>query len=245
MKPCEFSETQFAFCFTFELISLFYPRVLPFFPNTVAEGKPGGGYDVKIGGNIFFQFKIPRYYDKYKRYWNVFKSPCLKIETYVDSKQFFLLTQLCSADSTNQVYYVAPEFYRQICLNNYYNANEIVKNSAFFGIRDFPRHGTGKHALIYDQPHEWGVIFSQPLRINKQNKQNIIGLHNNTDKNYRTLSEYASHLRNLLIEIAPDTSEFLSGINDHATLIKHIRGILLTNFNIHWYPIIIPGEITI
>jgi hypothetical protein len=37
--------------------------------STVMEGRKDGGYDVKIedtkiGKNIFFQFKIPKYYNK-------------------------------------------------------------------------------------------------------------------------------------------------------------------------------------
>ena len=64
MKKCEFSETQFSFCFTFEYIKMFYPSgPIPIFPNTVKEGREGGGYDVKVDGNIFLQFKIPKFYN--------------------------------------------------------------------------------------------------------------------------------------------------------------------------------------
>jgi hypothetical protein len=79
MKTCEFSETQFSFCFTFEFIEKFSEKKInPIFLSTRNEGQDNGGFDVNIDGNIFFQYKIPKYYkslqSKNTKHWSVFQS---------------------------------------------------------------------------------------------------------------------------------------------------------------------------
>jgi hypothetical protein len=139
MQYCEFSETQFSFCFSFEYIKQFFPFVpLPIFPNTVDEGRVGGGYDVQINGNIYFQFKIPLYYDLvsnfWRRDWNVFGHEYYKIKLDTDGYQFKLLKDLQAPG--NEVYYATPEFHTSRDLSTNYISDKIVSNSGIFSLSD-------------------------------------------------------------------------------------------------------------
>ncbi|WP_439868978.1 hypothetical protein [Pseudomonas syringae] len=64
MKP-EMSEFSYGFAFTNELIHAPDSHVVaaPEFPSLQKEGKPSGGYDVKIpfGSPLFLQFKLSHF----------------------------------------------------------------------------------------------------------------------------------------------------------------------------------------
>ena len=57
----EFSEFSFGYAITAELQQRYGVVSAPEFPSLVAEGRPGGGYDVKVrtqGVVIFLQFTL-------------------------------------------------------------------------------------------------------------------------------------------------------------------------------------------
>jgi len=68
MQACQFSETQFSFCFTFEYIKQFRPFIsLPVFPNTVV----GFLYSLNglfgLEGGTVFRSTLLRHTGKFKR----------------------------------------------------------------------------------------------------------------------------------------------------------------------------------
>ncbi len=241
MQPCEFSETQFSFCFTFEYIKQFFPFVpLPIFPNTVEEGRVGGGYDVKINGNIYFQFKIPTYHDLvsnfFRKHWNVFRHDYYKIKLETDADQFKFLKAL--QNPLNQVYYATPEFYASAHLENYYLSNSIVTHSALFSIDNFPAHGSGHHHLIYSPSHDWGKLFSKATEIKKIKSINPFELFSGSKSDF-TIYHQALHIRNILRKQENKIgSDFPFNDNKPEQFVKAIYTVLLTKYNIHWYPVI-------
>ncbi|MES2396318.1 MAG: hypothetical protein V4549_09960 [Bacteroidota bacterium] len=240
MKPCDFSETQFSFCFTFEYIRQFYPNIpLPIFPNTVEEGREGGGYDVQINGNIFFQFKIPIYYDKvsnyFRRDWNVFGHDYYKIKLETDQEQYKLLKALQMPN--NEVFYATPEFHNKSDLTTLYNSDQIVANSGIFSLSNLPTYNSGYHHLIYSPSHSWGKLFSDPIEIKKTISINPFELFSESKFNMTIYSE-ARRIGNILKKGDYKISGAVS-LNDNKPdqFVKEIYTILLTEFDIHWYPV--------
>ncbi|MCF8428446.1 MAG: hypothetical protein K9I36_17055 [Bacteroidia bacterium] len=241
MQDCQFSETQFSFCFTFEYIKQFFPFIpLPIFPNTVEEGRLGGGYDVQIKGNIFFQFKIPVYYDKvsnfWRRDWNVFSHEYYKIKLETDEYQFKLLKDLqCPG---NEVFYSTPEFHTQIDLGTYYSTDNIVSHSALFPLDNFPPYLSGYHHLIYSPHHNWGQLFSEPKKIKKIKTIAPFELFPNS-KSEMTIYKQAIQLSQIIrSQDYEPSNRFEFNTNRPIQLVKEVYTSLLTDFNTHWYPVI-------
>jgi len=241
MEPCRFSETQFSFCFTFEYIKQFFPVIpLPIFPNTVEEGRPGGGYDVQINGNIYFQFKVPGFYNLVsnfiRQHWNVFGHEFYKIKFRTDEEQYRLLKVL--QNPTNQVYYATPEFHTINALSSHYSLDRVVSNSALFSLNDLPAYGSGKHNLIYSPRQTWAKVFSDPIQVKKVKNINPFELFQEARLGL-TIYDQAKDIRSILLEgqYIHDSSIFFND-NKPAQFVKEIYVALLTRFNIHWYPVI-------
>ncbi len=241
MQDCQFSETQFSFCFTFEYIKQFFPFVpLPIFPNTVDEGRAGGGYDVQINGNLYFQFKIPVYYDKvsnfWRRDWDVFGHEYYKIKLETDEEQFRLLKILQSP--SNEVYYSTPSFHTSADLSTFYSSDNIVANSSLFSIDSLPPHGSGHHHLVYSPAHNWGRLFSDPVDVKVIKAINPFELF--PDNKYElTIYEQALRIVGQLREGQFKLSgNFDFNSNQPAQLVRQVYTTLLTDFDVHWYPVI-------
>ncbi|MGY4494863.1 hypothetical protein [Pseudomonas sp. TE3610] len=159
MKP-EMSEFSYGFAFTNELIHAPGSHVVaaPEFPSLQQEGKPGGGYDVKIpfGSPLFLQFKLSHFMARTnsKEYalmggayyrWH--------LHALKHSAQHDLLLDLESKG--NEVYYVTPAFHQTAELNTHYLSKEIVGRSAGFRPSDIG-------ALPDDDDH-YVVFDSSPL----------------------------------------------------------------------------------
>ncbi len=129
MKP-EMSEFSYGFAFTNELITAPGAHVVaaPEFPSLQKEGKPGGGYDVKIpfGSPLFLQFKLSHRLERTncKEYmlmggayyrWH--------LHALRHSAQHDLLLELESTGS--EVYYVAPAFHLSAELNTHYLSKQM------------------------------------------------------------------------------------------------------------------------
>jgi len=240
MNKCQFSETQFSFCFTFEYLKRFIPNIpLPIFPNTVQEGR-SGGYDVGINGNVYFQFKIPTFHDTfsnfYRRYWDTFGHEYFKIYLKTDENQYRLLKRLDSG--MNAVFYATPEFYSQSDLAIHYTNDGIVRNSSLFSLQNLPPVNSGYHHLIYSPTKTWGKLFSEPRRIEKINSINPFKLFPEEKKGF-SLLEQANYLRSILIENEglSENSRSLLESNKNQLVLK-VYTVLLTEFDLHWYPVI-------
>jgi len=214
---------------------------MPIFLNTVIEGRPGGGYDVRINGSLYFQFKIPMgYYDELNHWvihhWQVFNHPYYKIKLETDSRQFHLLQSL--KNPTNEVCYVAPEFHERDTLRTHYLANDIVNHSAMFPIESFQLAGAGSHHLIYHPNHDFGRLFSEPIEIKKKKLFNPLELFPRA-KEEMTIYQQAKNTAGLLMEFADkkiNIKPFTFDVPE--VLVKEVYTTLLVNYNIHWYPVI-------
>lgn len=243
MIKCEFSETQFSFCFTFEYIRDLFPVPLPLFPNTVAEGRVGGGYDVQIAQNVFFQFKIPSYHNTpnnyHRKYWNVFHQPYYKLKIDADSTQFKLLKELADQSVLNNVFYSAPGFFTRADLEKYYGNQEIVWNSVQFSVRGMPNHGTGIHRLIYSPDFPMARVFSDSVPITKYGGGDLWGIAGTTKAADETIFSVANEIRKVILRNADGLDiGALVVDSDPASLVEKIHRFLVVYFDVYWYPVL-------
>lgn len=136
MKP-EMSEFSYGFAFTNELIHAPGSHVVaaPEFPSLQKEGKPGGGYDVKIpfGSPLFLQFKLSHFMARTNsKEYGVMGRAYYRwhLHALKHSAQHDLLLDLESRG--NEVYYVAPAFHQTAELNTYFQSKKIVEQSSRF-----------------------------------------------------------------------------------------------------------------
>jgi hypothetical protein len=136
MKP-EMSEFSYGFAFTNELITAPGAHVVaaPEFPSLQKEGKPGGGYDVKIpfGSPLFLQFKLSHRLERTNcKEYNLMGGAYYRWHLHAlrHSAQHDLLLALESTGS--EVYYVTPAFHLSAELNTHYLSKKIVDNSFGF-----------------------------------------------------------------------------------------------------------------
>ena len=177
MDTCEFSETQFSLFFTAEYMNSFPCVKLPVFPNTVIEGRKGGGFDVQINGNMFFQYKIPVFFGSTRsKYWKIFDWECYRIDVSTKKKQFDLLKDLKKMDRNNCVYYAAPKFHLEEDMFKYYSCKSIITNSAIFPIENFPDDGMDHCKLYYDTDCDYGIWHSEPVKVLKEKNINAMEL---------------------------------------------------------------------
>lgn len=136
MKP-DISEFSYGFALTSEVVTMMGPSIsaAPQFPTLYAEGRAGGGYDVKITGGtpIFLQFKLSHHMvrpncKEYLRMGGAYYRWHLHAQSLSD--QHNLLLDLESKG--NIVAYAAPIFHRSAELNTHYLNDQILDNSVAF-----------------------------------------------------------------------------------------------------------------
>lgn len=233
---CQFSETQFSFCFTFEYLQQYSPwSLIPFFPNTYLEGQPGYGYDVSIDGNIFLQYKIPEFITRKNSrnpsQWNSFNSPFYRIKLDTNSEQYRLLKALKTID--NEVCYVTPEFYKSEEIKQNYLSNNIILRSSIFPIDYLPHYLSGYHNLCYQADKNTAFVFSERFEINKKSISEILYQFEEIDKKNSIQSE-AKRIKKILENVV----EIKLEINETTNLENYIKNLLLAKFNIIWIPIL-------
>lgn len=100
-----FSEFTYGFAVTHELVTRWFGRsAVPVFPSLIAEGRPGGGYDVflkKPGYPLFLQFKLSEFMSRRQSSeWRLFNSPYyrfwLRAPRHSDQHALLLLSLLKS-----------------------------------------------------------------------------------------------------------------------------------------------------
>lgn len=241
METCQFSETQFSFCFTFEFIDKFSDKKTnPIFLSTFKEGKEKGGFDVNIDGNIFFQYKIPKYYEslqtKNSKHWSVFNHDYYRIKIETNKTQFDLLKKLKLVDINNNVYYATPGFHIEDDFKKHYCGKKIIDKSCIFDITEFPKYNSGHHNLIYSPTEDKAMLFSDPISIKKLD-QSLLNNFTKPQKEKLTIIKQALKIREILVEI--DNNDFLVKLNDNqqSKFIEGIHSYLSVMYNIHWFPI--------
>lgn len=159
MKP-EMSEFSYGFAFTNELITSLGGHVIaaPEFPSLQKEGKPGGGYDVKIpfGSPLFLQFKLSHYLERTNcKEYGLMGGAYYRWHLHAlrHSVQHDLLLELESRG--NEIYYVAPAFHQTAELNAHYLSKQIVERSVRFRPSDI--------GVLPDDDEHYVVFNSRPL----------------------------------------------------------------------------------
>jgi hypothetical protein len=138
----EFSEFSYGSALSYEIMNAFLPDVvaMPLLPSSVAAGS--ADFDVHLvpdGWPIFLQFKLAEYMMTGRaNYWSHYEAPFFRIaiRSRRHSNQHNLLRALSAAEP--EVYYVAPEFYRQTEFNLAFGSNRILRESTFFSLRVLP-----------------------------------------------------------------------------------------------------------
>lgn len=193
MKP-EMSEFSYGFAYTNEMITTPGAHIIaaPEFPSLQQEGKPGGGYDVKIpyGSPLFLQFKLShRLVRTNCKEYNVMGGPYYRWHLHAlrHSAQHDLLLEL--EDRGNEVYYVAPAFHLTAELNAHYLAKEIVENSVIFSPGEI---GTlpddDEHYVVFNDDPDAYLCSDNPTQV-KAHKMAKVLASNRDHRPTRDLNE--------------------------------------------------------
>lgn len=167
----EFTELSYGFAFTHELINNSIGiENAAVFPSQIAEGREGGGYDMEIqlsGYPLFIQFKLSEYMiSSSANEWHLYNQPYyrFKIRSHKKSQQHDLLLQL--EDEMNNVFYVAPEFWKLIELNQFFMKEEILYSSAFFRPSSIGTiNDDNEHSIVFQRHSTYGYFCSNPTQL--------------------------------------------------------------------------------
>lgn len=171
MKP-NISEFSYGFAITNELVQAPGMNVsaAPVFPSLIAEGQPGGGWDVRVeqpGVPLFLQFKLSDYMTRRNcreaRDAN-FNVPCYRMHIRrPPSRQHEMLLDLEQTGA--DVYYVAPAFHEPEELNEAF-MNRLVRSRSIW-VRPSqigPLPDDREHHVSFEQVGAW-AFFSEPRRL--------------------------------------------------------------------------------
>lgn len=179
MKP-DISEFSYGFALTSELVQSFglHRAGAPLFPSLKAEGKPGGGFDVKLPGiPVFLQFKLSDYLKtsrglEYASLGGPYYR--FKIRAPKHSKQHELLLALEGQGKT--VLYCAPRFHTPHELNDVFANSAVVKRSAFVrpsSIGALP--DADEHSVSFTARGFAGIFRSDPRDLELTNPDELFG----------------------------------------------------------------------
>jgi len=191
MRP-NISEFSFGYALTECLIEFFRSQTLsltaaPLFPSLYDEGRPGGGYDLRLdlpGVILFLQFKLSDYIRKndnrieeFKR--NLFNTPFYRMHLRPSrhSQQHQMLIDLEGQGQgvqRNEVYYAAPLFHEPYDLNQAYLTRQVPQRSIFIrpsAIGNLP--DDRNHRISYNNSN-FGYFFSEPQKIEMVNLERMV-----------------------------------------------------------------------
>jgi hypothetical protein len=174
MEPT-FSEFSYGYAVTEELMNGALGRMIgrPMFPTQREEGRAGGGYDVKmlpkVGVPLFLQFKRSDYLKRaYSKYWYLFNDYYYRIAVMRSkfSIQQELLIHLEMLG--NDVYYIAPEFYTDDELTDYYTNKTVFSHSALFSPVDIGHlPDDSQHYIVFNHDPAGYFCSEKPRQLNK------------------------------------------------------------------------------
>lgn len=240
MANCEFSETQFAFCYVNEMLNR-YPHILmPIFPTLRQERKLGWDVriddDTEIDGSLFIQFKRPKFLSRTKKY-----------KITITKHQFDILYILKKDKPANNVFYVAPIFHTLDEMKDHHINNEIEKNTAHFPLENFPSSLTkNHHGLTYEYDSmsdintipltsggsiptdTYGIINSEPISIENKHCIDFDSIKPDRMKLIKK-SQY------LLNNVIP--GNVVDAFDKIESPVEQLFSILLVRYNILWIPI--------
>jgi hypothetical protein len=154
----DISEFSYGFALTRELIKLTGAlKAAPVFPSLIAEGKKGGGYDVKLeapGFPLFIQFKrsdcMKRSSARETKPPMNFGTPFyrMKITERQRSAQHEMLLELDAGP--NEVFYAAPLFHAVEELNKAYRAGTVSEQSCYVRPSKIGKLDGDPHHVAFD-----------------------------------------------------------------------------------------------
>jgi len=169
MKP-DISEFSYGFALTSELVSRFGLKTAgaPTFLTQPAEGKAGGGWDVKLPGlPVFLQFKRSDYLKtSIAKDYNWFRGPYyrFKLRARRHSQQHDLLLDFEAAG--NLVLYAAPMFHTPTELGQAFTRSQVIKQSAFVSpMKIGPILDLKEHSLSFAPGNPVGLRHSEPFEV--------------------------------------------------------------------------------
>lgn len=213
MKP-DLSEFSYGFALTSELIQSCHLQSLgaPVFPSLKAEGRTGGGYDVKLPFiPVFLQFKLSDYLTTNRALdFNRLGGPYyrFKLRALSYSKQHELLLEL--EKKWSSVFYSAPRFHTSSELNKAFALGRVRKQSVFIrpsSIGVLPDES--EHTVSFTVSGMTGVLRSEPVEIELHDDEvfeSVVTM-NSISGGSRAYRALADQLLDLYLEIASPNSE--------------------------------------
>ncbi len=163
----QFSEFSFGYALTDNLIHGGLPKKLkaaPTFPSLYKEGKPGGGYDVKvplISAPLFLQFKIPQILTrKSNKTPPGFGMPYYRMHVRPGGQSLQHQNLLNHERRHRLVYYVTPRFHNKVFLRR-----RMIEKSAFIRPSQIGSLDDRDHFVAYDRRHTVAWLYSEPHEV--------------------------------------------------------------------------------
>jgi hypothetical protein len=179
----KFSEFSYGFALTHELVGWTAIGAAPVFPSLLEEGKPGGGWDVKLdrpGLPLYLQFKRSqciisgngRERRAVKQHiGNVHFNDDLALPYY----RFFLMESSLSQQhdllleldqGPSDVFYAAPYFHEQHEFDTAWTEREVTRKTAFIRPAEIGSLPDGKHSIAFDKAHiDRAWVCSKPKEV--------------------------------------------------------------------------------
>lgn len=201
----DFNEFTYAYAVTEDAIRHLTASLTcaPFIPSLYDEGKPGGGFDIKLstpGYALFYQYKISDYIGKRGKLWKDFDHDYYRFKIWKSNKSDQQRLMMDLENTGEQIYYVAPIFSTNKELNDSYTGHTVASKSIFVkpsDIGDLP--DTKEHYWAFDG---LGMQFFCSEPIKKENPTDIASWLKQLpvlDENSSLEVNLSSSLRNLQV----------------------------------------------
>lgn len=177
------SEFSYGFALTNEIVRWAELSAAPLFPSLIAEGGPGGGFDVKLdrpGAPLFLQFKRSECMTRRSaREWKLVDGfggrltvPFYRfaITESLKSDQHELLLALDT--SPNLVFYAAPRFHEIREINQAWQDAAVSARSVFVSPSEIGSLDEDRHSVAFDARRTW--ICSKPREIRALNSRELL-----------------------------------------------------------------------
>lgn len=219
------SEFSYGYALTEELASgEFGPLVgAPIFPSLLEEGRPGGGYDLRLplaGMSVFLQFKLSdrmryrsaaewRYFDR--EYYRMHLRPRRH------SQQHQMLCDLENGGET--VFYVAPYFYKAHHLNRHYLDHSVGDWSIWIPpLAIGPLPDDHDHYVAFARNKPAYFCSSNPIPIKALNKNQVIGqIANYQGRKQKIDREFFTKIVNKILDVGSDATDLVSDFKSDAS----------------------------
>jgi hypothetical protein len=154
-------------------------KAAPYFPSLYAEGKTGGGFDVRIGSALFLQFKLCEELTRRsakETQMGLLNPPFFRFWLHKRNRsaQHQMLIDLENQPG-NQVYYIAPGFAELGLLNAAYTARRVVQDSGLFSPSEMgPLPDDDSHRVSFRLDEDCAWFLSEPRRIRMHRKPGVL-----------------------------------------------------------------------